>query len=231
MKKSSLLGAVCAGIFSLGYFSTAHATSIYFEDFNGYTSTDPGIQDSTGLGVARSGTLSGWSAVGAGAIHAVDRDGAGDWALQLYNGYNTSGTQNILTSITNILANDLAETYFVTFDLGPTIYEHFSQGTSSSDGVKVEILRSNSTVLASYTALPGDWTGVQTFAAEGFQYTGDGSGAVNIRINSLLVGNNLLSGAIDNLGISTSAVPVPAAVWLFGSGLIGLIGVAKRKKA
>jgi hypothetical protein len=31
--------------------------------------------------------------------------------------------------------------------------------------------------------------------------------------------------------ITTSAVPVPAAVWLFGSGLLGLIGVARRKKA
>ena len=28
-----------------------------------------------------------------------------------------------------------------------------------------------------------------------------------------------------------SPVPVPAAVWLFGSGLIGLIGVARRKKS
>ncbi len=28
-----------------------------------------------------------------------------------------------------------------------------------------------------------------------------------------------------------SAVPVPAAVWLFGSGLLGLVGVARRKKA
>jgi len=27
------------------------------------------------------------------------------------------------------------------------------------------------------------------------------------------------------------AVPVPAAVWLFGSGLLGLVGVARRKKA
>ena len=27
----------------------------------------------------------------------------------------------------------------------------------------------------------------------------------------------------------TTAVPVPAAVWLFGSGLIGLLGVARRK--
>jgi len=31
--------------------------------------------------------------------------------------------------------------------------------------------------------------------------------------------------------LSVNAVPVPAAVWLFGSGLIGLIGVARRKKA
>lgn len=28
----------------------------------------------------------------------------------------------------------------------------------------------------------------------------------------------------------TSAVPVPAAVWLFGSGLLGLIGVARKRK-
>jgi hypothetical protein len=28
-----------------------------------------------------------------------------------------------------------------------------------------------------------------------------------------------------------SSVPVPAAVWLFGSGLLGLIGIARRKKA
>ena len=37
----------------------------------------------------------------------------------------------------------------------------------------------------------------------------------------------------DNVTISTdvAAVPVPAAVWLFGSGLLGLIGVARRKKA
>ena len=31
--------------------------------------------------------------------------------------------------------------------------------------------------------------------------------------------------------VEASVVPVPAAVWLFGSGLLGLIGVARRKKA
>jgi len=34
-----------------------------------------------------------------------------------------------------------------------------------------------------------------------------------------------------DIGNSISAVPVPTAVWLFGSGLVGLIGVARHKKA
>ena len=42
-----------------------------------------------------------------------------------------------------------------------------------------------------------------------------------------------LTALIDNVSIITdvAAVPVPAAVWLFGSGLLGLVGVARRKKA
>jgi hypothetical protein len=38
------------------------------------------------------------------------------------------------------------------------------------------------------------------------------------------------SWGLDNVQVQVSAVPVPAAVWLFGSGLIGLAAVARRKK-
>lgn len=37
-------------------------------------------------------------------------------------------------------------------------------------------------------------------------------------------------GTIDGF-VAPAAVPVPAAVWLFGSGLIGLAGVARRRKS
>jgi len=37
--------------------------------------------------------------------------------------------------------------------------------------------------------------------------------------------------AMDDLNGSPSTVPVPAAVWLFGSGLIGLIGIRRRGAA
>ena len=40
---------------------------------------------------------------------------------------------------------------------------------------------------------------------------------------------------VDAMGVAlvrdVSAVPVPAAAWLFGAGMLGLIGVARRKKA
>ncbi len=43
----------------------------------------------------------------------------------------------------------------------------------------------------------------------------------------ILGGPRMIAG-IDNYR-AASVVPVPAAVWLFGSGLLGLIGVARRK--
>jgi len=35
---------------------------------------------------------------------------------------------------------------------------------------------------------------------------------------------------VENVRMDVQVVPIPAAAWLFGSGLIGLVGVARRKK-
>jgi hypothetical protein len=58
-------------------------------------------------------------------------------------------------------------------------------------------------------------------------------------INSLSIQNFNTNGITDGYDLAfhavsavpVPAVPVPAAVWLFGSGLIGLAGAARRKKA
>ena len=39
------------------------------------------------------------------------------------------------------------------------------------------------------------------------------------------------SGTAWTGGVQAAVVPVPAAAWLFGSGLLGLVGMARRKKA
>jgi hypothetical protein len=58
--------------------------------------------------------------------------------------------------------------------------------------------------------------------------TGDVTGVIDI---DMLDGQfNNIFGFVDTFG-QASAVPVPATVWLFGSGLLGLAGIARRKKA
>ena len=44
-----------------------------------------------------------------------------------------------------------------------------------------------------------------------------------------LSGEDSLLAGIDNFRLQP--VPIPAAFWLFGSGLVGLIGIARRKKS
>jgi hypothetical protein len=38
-------------------------------------------------------------------------------------------------------------------------------------------------------------------------------------------------GGTGDCSVSVSPVPVPAAIWLFGSGLVGLVGIARRKQS
>lgn len=63
--------------------------------------------------------------------------------------------------------------------------------------------------------------------------TGDYIGGINLSFampTGTNVGARFTSTAVYSGDVvNTPAIPVPAAVWLFGSGLIGLVGVARRR--
>jgi hypothetical protein len=58
-----------------------------------------------------------------------------------------------------------------------------------------------------------------------FNFTGGGQGNVAKTLT------DTYAWAVHDDDFGTALVPLPAAAWLFGSGLLGLVGVARRKKA
>ena len=52
-------------------------------------------------------------------------------------------------------------------------------------------------------------------------------------VDTIALGGNGVGSGINVVGyeLNISAVPVPGAVWLFGSALMGFLGLQKRKMA
>jgi len=81
-----------------------------------------------------------------------------------------------------------------------------------------------------FSAVTGDFT----VASIEFQVLKEGSSLLSITefgLNPFASAGSVINPQFSSTTFETTVVPVPAAVWLFGSGLIGLIGFARRKKA
>jgi hypothetical protein len=172
----------------------------FHEKFNRYSGDQNETQYQSGLKVAHSGSVVGWNHAGQGAMHAVDRaNQAGqanpsDWAVMIFE-------DNVITSKA-IGANGAGQSYRVTFEVSAAVYNGSSQATQAGDALLIEVLRDDNSVLASTTNAPGAWTGKMTFTAANFQYKGDGSGNVRLRIGPAKTMNSgRFHGAIDNIQI------------------------------
>lgn len=210
--------------------SPVKGSVIFSENFDGYSSLTSGSQASTGLTVYHSGTVSGWSNAGLNSAHAVLRS-TGDYALQLFSGatFNGPTSPNVLTQMTSIDANASGTEYFVTFDAAPTVWSNPSQATASGDGILIEILRSDDSVLSSHIQQPGAWAGTQnSFSPGSFSYFGDGTGNVRIRLSESPTLSDRFGGAIDNLVVSS--VPEPSRTLLLFSGAVLLALLRTRQR-
>ena len=102
------------------------------------------------------------------------------------------------------------------------------QTNSGGGGIKLESWNE-----AGFLSTTGDqvFAATSDWASYSYNYTID-AGATRLKIVLLGLSNTNVYG-FDNVCIDDCApvVPVPAAVWLFGSGLLGLFGIARRKKA
>ena len=74
---------------------------------------------------------------------------------------------------------------------------------------------------------------VTVYAQETERVSGSGVGVLDGNVDYAAIFTPLRDTDYSNVAYATwaesASVPVPAAVWLFGSGLIGLIGLARRK--
>jgi hypothetical protein len=112
------------------------------------------------------------------------------------------------------------------------------QGTSAATAGVWDSTASGGTVANWYAAGPVTYPGVPTNELGSSQtlygVTGDGSNSTVGKLQVYSLGSLELTanGTLENTPSTTPPpVPVPAALWLFGSGLLGLAGVGRRKAA
>ena len=133
----------------------------------------------------------------------------------------------------NFLLGDLLGAELAIFDDEDQSYLGSSLGVSIGDvvGIAGPNGSGDHTATNTTTALSLTLTGSDNFILglnDGSGWIAD-SAVVSLGANAYSVTFGTGANVIEVDVQIVPAIPVPAAVWLFGSGLIGLVGVARRK--
>lgn len=245
------IAALTLGVLSVGFASTASAIST-FDGSAGISITLVSVTDVQGAAVDAAGN---WSVIAEGFEDAALTNVVGDAtaiinnAIAPYTGLNIGGSVSQASQASGSATNGSSSADALT-----SLYldvENTYEGGSLNFNFSFEAMTA-ATVLGGTTIDDFAGAAVLVFDDLGFDYVDiftevSIDGADN---PPLLTGNfgfelldadvNTISAFVDSYGAISatgsevppppSAVPVPAAVWLFGSGLLGLVGVARRKQ-
>ncbi len=149
--------------------------------------------------------------------------------------YKTTDTEgvNLTSSIFDILltANTISGgSSNITIDESFVLNSTFDAELGSYNGtLTVGTLLTADVFGLTYTEVYFGTTLLSTDFSASLNYTG--GSLMGSYTGGFLDGNFSADGsAVNAMVAEVQAVPVPAAVWLFGSGLLGLVGIARRKK-
>ena len=213
MKKSYLLGAVCACLLSLSLSTNAAVV-------NG-SLTGPidnaGVPAGWTILVGSPDTMDETDNVGANIPFGVAPSGpspdGGTWVGFAMN--DPFITEIFGQTLTGLVANQTYEVSWYAGNFGAI------EGTDWVQPNAINVLIDSVSIgSGAELALGQDWF------SQSVSFTATAT-THDLAFGLVSAGPSYLS--ID--GIAINAVPIPAAVWLFGSGLLGLVGIARRKKA
>ena len=180
-------------------------------------------------------TTGGPAGVGDNYLQSIgDGSGAGS-KITVFNGdqwsgnYTTAGVNTISVDLNNFSSDPLTIRLGLLGDGGKFVTTSgFSLAASSGWMTAVFSIAAGDLTSVSDGTSGAPGTDVDlTLATVGhfrFINSADPSWTGNVPIGLQTLG-------IDNITATVTAVPLPAAFWLFGSGLLGLIGISRRKNA
>ena len=203
----ALLG-IDAGVTG-GYYGFVTAGSYFAMDTNGdgifKASERTAISEFDGLAV---GTIQNATGSHSGAPDGSESPGIdAPWNFFGNTGmHGSSVATDIISAAGNTATLDFSG-WYVTWSGIPVI----DMGSGASNGV--------ASIACGVDCSLGD-THTLTYGATVPVGDPSGFGGVSYQLNM-----------VGTIGEQTAVIPVPAAVWLFGSGLLGLVGVARRRKA
>jgi hypothetical protein len=196
-------------------------TNPSFETFSGTFGGDGGRQLLPGAT-----TLSGWNIIGGEIAILKDPNvyqltpSDGNYFIDLTgysNGGFPKGVSQTLTGLTE------GQAYSFSMDLGIRNGACVGGGNNCNGPIQATAqIGSHSEMFTHNSTAPGNIWGTY-----GFTFTADNpTMTLSILGNSLPVGGAYIG--LDN--VSVSAVPMPAAVWLFGTGFLAMLGMSRVRR-
>ncbi len=227
MKKSHMAGALCASVFVMTTSADAALTgvlpatpggtdwqAVYDDDLDVTWIADAGLSMSMSFGIGDIIT----------GVGTMDWFTANDW-IQRMNAANYLGFNDWRLPVTVQPDPDCSGTLYLGdgVGMGCTASEmgHLRNIEGITDAMPGPFSNVQRRTYWSGTSLASDNRDAWTHA---FGTGTNGRQSIRVKLDPRLTVWAVRSGNV-------SAVPVPAAAWLFGSGLLGLVGVARRKKS